>query len=75
MYRPEETKALFQRLYPDKWDVPVSVRSLQNLSIEHFACRICIGTYGLKGSSIKDLPTDVEQVWEHIQKEHGGRPR
>lgn len=72
---PDETKVLLQRRYPDKWDEPIAVRSLQNPLVEHFACRICIGSYGLKGSAVQELPTDVSEVWEHIQKEHGGRKR
>lgn len=36
-----------------------------------FACKMCIASKGLKGSDIKNLPKTEEELFVHIEEEHG----
>ena len=35
------------------------------------ACKLCIASYGLKGSQLDSLPQTEEELYEHIERVHG----
>lgn len=53
-----------------EWREPIAIASMDDPSTKHYACRICIGETGLRGSEIPELPTDPEAVREHIAEVH-----
>lgn len=57
---PFTDQMLVERWPAIPWTEPLKVNGV------HFACRLCIARYGLKGHSVIDLPTDATEVREHI---------
>ena len=52
-------------LYPEiAWREPVPVRLLDEVRepVTRYACRLCIALYGLSGTEVPFLPTDIEVV-------------
>lgn len=51
-----------------KWDEPVTVTD--SCGNRRYACRVCIGQFGLKETEVKDLPATRDDWYEHFVAHH-----
>lgn len=58
-----------EALYPGiPWREPIAVSN--GWSSTEWACRICIGTYGLRGTDIDRLPQTQDEFEKHMVEFH-----
>ena len=58
-----------EKRFPDiPWREPLPIKVIGGK--QKFACRLCIGQFGIKGTDIGALPTTHEAVLEHLEEIH-----